>query len=368
MRILSGTSYQTASNAAGRRGVVPTVAPLSRRDLLARLCAVPLAGQDRATFSANVKVVNLLATVRNHKGEIVRDLVRDDFLLEEDGRPQTIRYFSQENGLPLTLGLLVDTSASQVRLLGAEREASHRFVRQVLREDKDLAFVIHFDHEVELLQDVTASREKLEKALGLLTADVRGPRRGQGVPGGRGRGRRGGGTILYDAVTLASDDLMKKQSGRKAVVLLSDGVDTGSKLSLSTAIESAQKADTLVYSVLFADTAFYGRPRGGYGRRGGWGGRHGRVGVSGAVPDGKKVLQRLARETGGGFFEVSSKTPLQTVYSRIEEELRHQYSLGYEPDRPSPGFHAIRLGTRNKAHIVQTRAGYFMDSGAASLP
>src|SRR6266498_5929814 len=129
MRILSGTSYQTASNAAGRRGVVPTVAPLSRRDLLARLCAVPLAGQDRATFSANVKVVNLLATVRNHKGEIVRDLVRDDFLLEEDGRPQTIRYFSQENGLPLTLGLLVDTSASQVRLLGAEREASHRFVR-----------------------------------------------------------------------------------------------------------------------------------------------------------------------------------------------------------------------------------------------
>src|SRR5438874_7933387 len=153
----------------------------------------PGAHRDTPTFSTGVKVVNVFANVRNKKGEIVRDLTKDDFLLDEDGQPQTIRYFSQESGLPLTLGLLVDTSGSQRNVLGEERRASYRFLEQVLREDKDVAFVIHFDFEVELLQDLTSSRQKLEKALELLevpSPQQMGRQGGGGYPGG---GRNGGG-------------------------------------------------------------------------------------------------------------------------------------------------------------------------------
>lgn len=318
----------------------------TRRALLLAL-AGRAGAQTAATFSTDVKVVNLFATVRNKKGEIIRDLAKEDFSLTEDDRPQVIQYFSHESNLPLTLGLLVDTSGSQRRVLAAERSASFRFLGQVLRPDQDLAFIIHFDREVELLQDFTASREKLERAL-----DGMGPSRGR---------QRGPGTILYDAVALASDDLMRKQAGRKAVIILSDGVDTGSKLSLSTCIEAAQRADTLVYSILFADPAAYGGR--GAVRMGGRG-RRGRTPIpasSGRMANGKKVLQRIAQETGGGFFEVSHKMPIESVYDRIQEELRNQYSLGYVSDQSSEasGFRKIRLAARGKTLVVQTRDGYY---------
>ncbi|MGB7722425.1 MAG: VWA domain-containing protein, partial [Bryobacteraceae bacterium] len=149
---------------------MPSEAKISRRGLLAAFALSPAARllrgqQANTTFSADVKVVNLLATVRDKQGQIVRDLTKEDFLLDEDGRPQTISYFSRENNLPLTLGLLVDTSGSERRMIPEERRASLRFIEQVLRPDKDMAFVIHFDFEVELLEDLTNSREKLEKAL-----------------------------------------------------------------------------------------------------------------------------------------------------------------------------------------------------------
>ena len=245
--------------------------------------------QANTTFSADVKVVNLLATVRDKQGQIVRDLTKEDFLLDEDGRPQTISYFSREIDLPLTLGLLVDTSGSERREIPDERSASIRFFEQVMRPDKDQAFVIHFDFEVELLEDLTNSREKLEKALNQLdTPQLQRQQQGGGstvaaYPGGGqggqrgGRGRGGGGTDLYDAVYLAGDELMRKQKGRKALILLSDGVDTGSKETLGSAVESAQRADTLVYSILFEDPNGYGNNMGGFGgprmgRRGGMGG------------------------------------------------------------------------------------------------
>jgi VWFA-related protein len=344
--------------------------------------------------------VNLLATVRNKKGEIVRDLAKDEFLLDEDGRPQEIRYFSHESNLPLTLGLLVDTSGSQRRVLDDERSASFRFLEQVLREDKDLAFIIHFDFEIELLQDLTSSRAKLERALDLL--QVGSPQQQQqqqggqypngggypgggggggnvgiglpggiGFPGGRRRnggqqpyprggqqGRRGGGTCLYDAVALAADEVTRKQQGRKALILLTDGVDTGSKLTLSAAVESAQRADTLVYSILFSDASAYGNNGvfGGMNRRGGYPGGGGMN-----LPDGKRVLEQISRETGGRFFEVSKKLPIEKVYSAIEEDLRNQYSLGYTPDRSEEerGYHRIHLVTKRKELVVQTREGYY---------
>jgi VWFA-related protein len=328
-----------------------------------------LAGQQPPTVSVEVKVVNVLATVRNKHGEVIRNLTKDDFELAEDGRPQAIRYFSQETDLPLTLGLLVDTSLSQRRVIGQERSASATFLDQVLRVDKDKAFVIHFDREVELLQDLTSSRAKLQAALDALETPGfarEDPEGSQGSASGTHRGSVGGGTLLYDAVYLASNELMKKQAGRKALLVLSDGVDRGSKESLASAIEAAQRADTLVYSILFTDEQGYGYP-GGYGGRGGGGmGRHG--GGRGrypqeARPDGKKILERISKETGGSLFQVSKKQPIEDIYDHIEEELRNQYSLGYSPDRanPGPGYHKITLTTKRKGLIVQARDGYYAE-------
>ena len=368
--------------------------PLSRRHLLLALGPLAVAArrlaaqeQQSPTFKSETKVVNVLATVRTKKGEIIRNLKKEDFSLAEDGQPQEIKYFSQETNLPLTLGLLVDTSMSQRRVLGEEESASYRFLDKVLREDKDQAFLIHFDYEVELLQDLTSSRNDLQKALNELDTPTMN-RRGQGGQGGQGGqsgggypggggggypggggGRRrgggggggGGGTDLYDAVLLASDEIMQKQKGRKAVFLLTDGVDTGSKVSLPRAIEAAQRADTLCYSLLFADEEAYGN-RGGFPGMGG--GRHGggmgRYPQQQQRPDGKKVLQQLAQETGGGFFEVSKKRSIDDIYKQIEEELRNQYSLGYSPTA-GHGYRTITVTTKQKDLVVQARQGYYAD-------
>ncbi len=322
-----------------------------------------------ATFSTDVRVVNLFATVRDKQGQIVRDLTKDDFALDEDGRAQVIRYFSRESNLPLTLGLLVDTSGSMRRVLGEERTASYRFLDQVLT-DKDRAFVIHFDREVELLQDLTSSRRKLEDALTELESPEPQRQRGQwggGYPSGGQRGGRrggGGGTSLYDAVLLASDELMKKQTGRKAIILLTDGVDNGSKVPLARAVESAQLADTLVYGIRIADPDANGN---NFGRR--RGGMYGRGGapppyVYGDRIDGKKVLQRLCQPTGGADFDVSDKQPIDDIYRQLQEELRNQYSLGYTPDRAAagPGYRRIHLAVKRDGVSVQTRDGYYAQS------
>jgi VWFA-related protein len=331
-----------------RRGVflsLASVLPASRGCLLAL--------QD-TKFSADVKVVNLLATVRDKHGQLVRTLDQDDFLLEEDGRPQTIRYFARETDLPLVLGLMVDTSGSQRRVLDEERDASHAFLEQVLREDKDATFIAHFDREIAVLQEQTSSREKLEAALALLEVPMQD--RGGGQPAPVPRGQRNAGTLLYDAVVQISGKLMQPQQGRKAFIVLSDGVDNGSQQTLGRAIKASLVADTLIYSILFADPHGYGggnrRGPGGGGR---WGPpRHEHI-------DGKTVLQLLSKETGGGFFEVTKTEPLSLIYLRIQEELRNQYSVGYTPDRVdiSAGYHKIRLTVRKKGMVVRTRDGYY---------
>src|ERR1700722_10078522 len=216
--------------------------------------------QSDQKIAVEVKVVNVLAGVRDKKGKMIGDLSKDDFVLTEDGAPRVITYFARTSDLPLRLGLMVDTSLSQRRVLGEERDASYGFLDHLLRVDKDLAFVIHFDREVELLQEFTASRPKLQAALQLLQTPEGG--RGGGYPGGNGggnggsggpggwgggggqRGRGGAGTLLYDSIYLAADELMKREHGRKALIILSDGVDHGSRETLVSAIEDAQKADT----------------------------------------------------------------------------------------------------------------------------
>ena len=340
---------------------------ISRRGLLALATFLPagrlLRGQQQdQTFSADVKVVQVFATVRTSKGPIVRDLGKDDFKLDEDKHAQTIRYFSRESDLPLTIGLLIDISGSMQRVLDEERSASAVFFDQVLREDRDKAFLIHFTSEVELLQDLTSSRKKLQVALNEL--EVAAPRQlNRGSSPSPGRQRTAGGTSLYDAVLLACDELMKKQMGRKAIILLSDGVDNASRSTLSDAIQSAQKADTLVYTILIADEQQASqRPMGGFGGGMGRHGGMGRMPPRQDHPDGKKIMERLARETGGGFFEISKKQPIEKIYDQIQEELRNQYSLGYTPDTDAGlGYRKIQVTVLPKGMVVQARSGYFVD-------
>ncbi|AXC11859.1 von Willebrand factor, type A [Acidisarcina polymorpha] len=326
-------------------------------------------------------------TVRDKHNQIVKGLTKEDFTLTDDGHPQTIKYFNLDTNLPLTLGLLVDSSMSQRTVLDQEKTASKTFLGQMLTGDKDKAFVIHFDREVELLQDLTASRDKLSSAIDLIeVSSAHNEDASSDGSSGSGRSMRGGGTQLYDAIYLASDELMKKQPGRKALIILTDGVDRGSKETLNSAIESAQRADTEVYSIYFKGERDSGGGNGGLpgmGRHGGGfpggGGGYpggGYPGGGGGYPrggggqrpteshvDGKKILAQISGETGGRMFEVSKKETVEQIYATIAEELRSQYVLGYTPDKTDSGagYHKLALTTSKKDVTVQTRAGYYSD-------
>lgn len=308
--------------------------PVSRRQILSWATALWgfrsfARAQEDATFSTDVRVVNVLATVRDHQGRLIRDLAQGDFSVSEDGRPQAIRYFSRESDLPLTLGLMVDTSMSQQRVMNAERGASLRFLDRVLREAKDQVFIMQFDMAVRLSQGLTSARRKLDEVMAYVDTPTRQELRDQ----------YGGGTLLYDAIVEAANQVMKNQSGRKALIVLSDGVDTGSEATLTDATEAAVRTDTLIYSILFSDSGFY---------RGGGGG-------------GRKALMRMSRESGGGFFEVSKKQSIDDVFTVLEEELRSQYSLGYVSDTPIRfgEFRKIQLAVNQKGLTVQSRDRYW---------
>jgi VWFA-related protein len=289
------------------------------------------------TFSSDPKVVTLLASVRDRDGAIVKELSKEDFRLEEDGHRQTIRYFSRESDLPLVIGLLVDTSRSMQTVFEPERLASNRFLEQVLREDRDLAAVIHFDVRVGVLQGFTSSREKLAEALERLEIPPRPA------------------TLLYDAIRRSSENLMRKQSGRKSFTLLSDGMDFRSVNTIGTAIEFAQRADTMIYSILFAHPAGLNRLN-----------LPGK-GIAIAVAQkrnqnrGRIVMERLARETGGGFFEVTKEKSIEQIYAQIEDELRSQYSIGFTPDRKDGNgkYRKLKLTAVRKGLVIRTRDGYY---------
>lgn len=351
----------------------------------------PTAAPAPATIAVKVKEVNLLAIVRDKKGQPVNTLDKKDFALEQDGRAQTITQFARESDVPLTFGILADTGPGQRKELADERKAGTDFVKQLLRENKDRAFVLHFDKEVELLQDITASHDKLAKGIDEISVGD--------APHNSGSGRRRddseaqqthyffGGSTLYDAIFLSSSEVLKGQQGRKVMLLFSDGVDRGSKTSLERAIETAQRADTLVYCVYVASEreeqqgesgggrrAGGGYPGGGYpggggpfpGGGGGYPGGGRRRGPS-STPrhedkgEGKKILQRIAGETGGRYFELSKKLTAAQIYAQVEEEMRHQYSLSYTPDEAENGYHKLHLSTRNAELTVQTRAGFYSE-------
>lgn len=301
---------------------------LSRRSLLFQSSA---ALAQEATFSTGVNVINLLATVRTRKGELIQTLSQADFLLSETGKPQKIQYFSKQTDLPLRLGLLVDISMSQEKVLPAERAAAYRFLDQVVREKLDKVFLIQFDTLARVRLGFSNSRKQLEETLN----DIDTPTRKELQASG------GSGTALFDAVASGAE-LMKAESGRKALIVLSDGVDSSSDHTLPMAIEAALRADTLVYAIYFTDAGFYSS-----------------FGFGGA--DGHAVMNRLAKETGAGFFEVTKKLSIDQIFAQIEQELRSQYSIGYVSDIPVgyPAFRKIQLATKQKGLIVQTRDGYW---------
>jgi VWFA-related protein len=330
------------------------------------------------TMSVNAKVVSLPVTVRDKKGKIVRDLTKDDFELEEDGKPQTIRYFSQETNLPLTIGLLVDTSMSERDNMDRERVASRSFLDQMITRPQDRAFVIHFDREVELLQDLTSDHGKLEKAVGLIDTERSVDNSTNNQGSGQTQRGHGGGTALYDAIFLACDEIQKKQTGRKAIVVLSDGEDRGSKETMNEAVESAQKAETVVYTIYIGGHEENSGYNPGMGRHGGMGGGYPGGGYPGGGypggypgggnyprqqenrPNGKKIMQEIADQTGGRYFEAKKKDSVDDDYAQIAEELRTQFMLGYTPPKDqTSGYHSIHLTTKKKDMTVQTRQGYY---------
>jgi VWFA-related protein len=302
----------------------------SRRAFVAGLLAASghLLGQD-ATFKTEVKVVDVLASVRAKNGALITDLSQQDFTILENGRPQTIRYFAKQSDLPLTIGLMVDTSMSQARVMEAERSASFRFLDAMLREDKDQVFLMQFDMSVMLRQELTSSRRKLNEVLPFIDTPTRAD---LSMPAS-------GGTLLFDAILKASTEIMTTRQGRKALIVLSDGGENGSDSTLQAAIDATLKADTLIYAIFYYDPRFYFGGD-GYGRR---------------------VMQRLAKETGGGFYEVSKKLNIDQVYAIIEEELRSQYNLGYVSDVPVriSEFRKIQTIVDRKGLTVQARDRYW---------
>jgi len=344
------------------------------------------------TISVEAKLVNIPVIVLDKKGALVQNLTKDNFLLKVDGHDQTVRYFNQDKDLPLTLGLLVDTSQSQRTVLDDERTASIAFLDDMLTgpADRDKAFIVQFAHQTDLLQDVTSSKPKLQEGLKHLDASGSGstPSFGGGGNdsdsngGNDSRGHRGGGTTLYDALFLSSDEVQAKQKGRRAVIILSDGVDSGSKESLARSIEAAQRADTIVYAIYYKGQEHRDNSNNNQGHQGGGypgGGRHGGMGGGGypggggqgrpqgggeSRVDGKKILQRMADETGGRLFEVKGKDTVASIYKQIGEELRAQYRLGYTPDKASSsdGYHRIDISLAPATYknlFIQTRDGYY---------
>ena len=295
--------------------------------------------QDEPTIKVQVEVVNILFNVRDKRGGLVGNLSKDDFTIFEDGKQQDIKYFNRETDLPLTIGLLVDVSASQGNLIDIERNAAYQFFGSVLRK-QDLAFLISFGAEAELLQDYTNSPALLRKGLeGLqVNSDVGGLHPGPVPTISQPRG-----TILYDAVYLAAADQLKGQVGRKVLVLITDGEDQGSRYKIAQAIEAAQRADAIIYGFYYVDRAFY------YG--------HGLV--FGGVSDSE--LRRMAEETGGHVFHVDRKMTLQDAFTELQNEMRSQYAIGYTPSNPNKDgtFRRIEIKTNNKEWKVQARKGYY---------
>jgi len=296
--------------------------------------------QSMETLKVRVNVVQLFFNVKDKKGALIPSQTKNDFELLEDGKPQTIKYFTAESNLPLTLGILIDTSGSQMRVLEMEKEVGGAFLNDILRE-KDEAFLIGFDVNVDLLQDFTNDVHRLKAAMNKTRINTGGGG-GTIIPGGGGNPVPTGpprGTLLYDAVYLAAHDELSHEVGRKAMILLTDGEDQGSQLRVRDAIEAAQKSDSICYVLMIADRGFYG----GFGY------------------SGDSEMKKLANETGGRVIDVGNKMDkLKEAFDQIAKELRSQYNIGYTSTNTNQdgAFRKIELHSK-QGYKIQTRSGYY---------
>src|SRR5215469_5298813 len=290
------------------------------------------------TLKVNVNVVQLFFNVKDKHGALIPNLTKTDFDIAEDGKPQTIKYFTAESNLPLTIGMMIDSSGSQRNVIEMEKEVGAAFLHQILT-DKDEAYVISFDITVDLLQDFTRDVHRLQAALNKAKVNVDYTSGIPGVGGGPVPQQNSPGTLLYDAVYLSSHDMLSKEVGRKAMILLTDGQDEGSRLKIQDAIEAAQKADAIVYVLLCADRGFYG----GFGY------------------SGESEMRKLTEQTGGRVINVGNKfDKLREAFDQVAAELRSQYNIGYTPTNLKRDGSYRKIEIKNKQNYkIQARAGYY---------
>ena len=283
----------------------------------------PEPAAQESSIKVDVDLVNVLCNVYNKRGAVAKDLTREDFELREDGKPQEIRYFARETNLPLTVALLVDVSGSVRRFVESEKETAGQFLKDVLRPE-DQALLIGFGSRMILWQDFTSSASGLEAALGRLRAvPFRGlPREGQPMPG----------TLLYDAIYETAHQKLHGVPGRKVLIVISDGLDNGSRMKMEDAVAAAQSTNTIVYGICHQS----GFP-------------------------GCSFLKDLAEPTGGQGFKADDKTPLSKIFQIIEDEVRSQYALAYVPtNREHDGtFRKLQVRVKRPGMRVHVRKGYF---------
>lgn len=289
-------------------------------------------GQTPPVIKSEVTLVNLFATVRDKNKRVITDLKQDDFKIFEDGHEEKISFFSKEMNLPITLGLLLDTSGSEQRNLPTIQEAGSRFIRRVLRKG-DEAMVMSFDSDVDLLSDLTDDRTQLDRAINKARINIPGGGMIAGNPGPIG-GQQITGTALYDAIYLACGDKLNGEAGRKALVIVTDADDEGSKVRLEEAIEAAQRTDTVIHILLVVDPRYGGNA---------------------------SVGHKLAEDTGGRMISVRSEKNIEEAFDQISEELRSQYTLGYYPTNNAKDgkFRKIKVETNNSELKVLARKGYY---------
>jgi VWFA-related protein len=355
--------------------------------------APPSEDKPAHTLQSPGKEIQLAVTIRDKKGALVSSLGKSDLTLTQDERPQTIQSFTNDPSQPWKLGLLIETAHPVGSALEQVRKASGQFIDSMLPAQSSggatsQVFLIHFDRQVELLEDLTASREKLHQELDDLSAS-RGQHEDPGGPEITGDDRERpthnrNASQLFDAIFLACDEILKSPQGRKAVVVFSDGIDSGSKDTLNDAVDAADRANVAVYTVYTRgqqEQENYGFPggnrRGGIGYPGSGGG--GYPGGGGGYPggggrqrreskpivDGKKIMAEIARRTGGHAYEAKKRDDLEPIYKLIADELHGQYVLTYTPDKPDTdgGFHKVVVKANKGDFDVITREGYYAPGG-----
>jgi VWFA-related protein len=303
----------------------------------------PVRDQSMGTIKVNVNLVNIYFSVRDKNGYLT-NLRKDDCSIFEDKAPQKIKNFTQEKNLPLTIGILLDTSGSQQHVLPLEQESGAEFLKDVLTP-KDEAFLISFDINVDLLADYTNSPREIKRAMDRATINTGA---GTGSVTGNGQAR---GTLLYDAVFLAAHDKLRQEAGRKILVILTDGEDQGSQETLKSSIEAAQKSNAIVYVILLADRGFYSG--GGFS-----------MGYTGDA-----AMGRLASETGGRVINVGNNgKKLEDAFAQIQDELRTQYLASYTPTNlKADGTYRKLDVTCAKDQKVQARKGYYATADTMGL-